>query len=175
MGEHKVWFAHGHDLTDDLVRVPLIVAGPGIAPGQRKDVVALVDLMPSLLRALLGDAPEGLPGRDILAEDAATKDSVPLLDTLAYGATRRTGIVERGYKLILSFSDGAWRARLYRRGREGADLAAPAPQLAAQLRESLVAHQERGERDARAETAQELDARERAALEALGYAAGEGR
>ena len=103
------------------------------------------------------------------------RDSVPLLDTLAYGATRRTGIVERGYKLILSFSDGAWRARLYRRGREGADLAAPAPQLAAQLRESLVAHQERGERDARAETAQELDARERAALEALGYAAGDGR
>jgi arylsulfatase A-like enzyme len=175
MGEHGVWFAHGHDLTDDLVRVPLLVSGPGVAPSRRTDVVSLVDLVPSLLRALGAEAPAGLPGRDVLAPDAPMKDSVPLLDTLAYGAKRSTGVVERGYKLILRFEDGAWRARLYRRGREQVDIAAPAPQLAAQLRESLLARQERGLRDARSETPQQLDARERAALEALGYTAGAGK
>jgi arylsulfatase len=175
MGEHGVWFAHGHDLTDDLVRVPLIVAGPGVAPGRRSDVVSLVDLVPSLLRALEAEPPAELPGRDVLAPDASLEDSVPLLDTLAYGGTRSTGIVERGYKLILRFADGAWRARLYRRGREQVDIAAPAPQLAGQLRESLLARQERDRHAERVETPQQLDAAERAALEALGYTAGAGQ
>ena len=175
LGEHDVWFAHGHDLTEELVRVPLIVAGPGIAPGRRTDVVSLVDLVPSLVRALGGEAPAGLPGRDVLAPDAPQTHSVPLLDTLAYGAKRSTGVVERGYKLILRFDDGAWRARLYRRGHEQVDIAAPAPQLAAQLRESLLARQERDRRSERSETPQELDTQERAALEALGYTAGAGQ
>jgi hypothetical protein len=138
-------------------------------------VVSLVDLVLSLLRAVGAEAPAGLPGRDLLAENASQKDSVPLLDTLSYGAKRSTGVVERGYKLILRFEDGAWRARLFRRDREAVDIAAPAPQLAAQLRESLLARQEREFGSAPGETPQTLDARERAALEALGYTAGPGQ
>jgi hypothetical protein len=133
-------------------------------------VVSLVDVVPTLLRRLLVDAPPDLPGRDLLADGAETQDSVPLLDTLAYGAMRRTGLIERGYKLILAFADGTWRARLYRRGQEGTDLAAPAPQIASSLRDSLAALQARNERGARAEAAQDVSDEERAALQALGYA-----
>jgi arylsulfatase A-like enzyme len=170
LGEHDVWFAHGHDLTDELVRVPLLLRAPGVAPGRRTDVVSLVDLYPTLLARLgAGAASDGLPGRDLLAAGASERESTPYLDTLSYGATRRTGLVAEGYKLILTWQDGSWRARLFRRGDEDVDLAAPAPQVATRLRERLIALHDESERSRRAETQQPLTDEERARLEALGY------
>ena len=171
LGEHDVWFAHGHDLTDELLRVPLLLHGPGIEPGRRDEVVSLQDLFPTLLRRLLGpEAAAGLPGRDLLADGAAQRESVPYFDTLAYGATRRTGLLADDYKLILTWRDGVWRSRLYRRGHEDVDLSASAPQVAAALRERLGAVQRDALAGARAELRQEISADERARLEALGYA-----
>jgi arylsulfatase len=175
LGEHDVFFAHGHDLTDELVRVPLLLRAPGVAPGRRADVVSLLDLYPTLLARLAGAAAEGLPGRDLLAPGAASRESTPYLDTLAYGATRHTGLVAEGYKLILTWREGSWRARLFRRGAEEVDLAAPAPQVAARLRERLIALHDESERSRRAETQQALTADERARLEALGYGVPEAR
>ena len=53
------WFGHGQNLRSELIHVPLIMAGPGIAPGtyDRSDVVELVDVAPTLL-GLLGIAPK---------------------------------------------------------------------------------------------------------------------
>src|SRR5207249_10724136 len=47
-GEHKRFF-HGQDLTEEQLRVPLIIAVPGRAPLVADDEVALVDVGPSLL------------------------------------------------------------------------------------------------------------------------------
>ena len=170
LGEHDVWFAHGHDLTDELLRVPLLLHGPGIPAGRRDDVASLVDLAPTLLRHLLGpEAGASLPGRDLLANGAAEQTSVPYFDTLAYGATRRTGLLADGYKLILTWRDGVWQSRLFRRGHEDVDLSASAPQLASSLRERLEDVQREALDGGRAELRQELSADERARLEALGY------
>jgi arylsulfatase A-like enzyme len=169
LGEHDVYFAHGHDLTDELVRVPLLLRGPGIEAARRRDVVSLLDLYPTLLRQL-GDAPPGKrPGRDLLAPGAEQTDSVPYLDTLSYGATRRSGLVAEGFKLILTWQDGAWRSRLFRRGHEDVDLSAPAATLAARLRSRLGELQQATLRGQRPEQRQELAPDERARLEALGY------
>lgn len=173
LGEHDVWFAHGHDLTEELMRVPLLLAGPGIRAGRRADVVSLVDLYPTLLRRLVGAAPADLPGRDLLARGAETSESVPYLDSLSYGATRRTGIVADGYKLILSWVDGVWQARLFRRGHEDVDLSASAPQISAQLRDRLGELQRGIEAGRPPELRQELTPMERAQLEVLGYATDE--
>ena len=173
MGEHDVWFAHGDDLTDELVHVPLLLRAPGLAPGRRSDIVSLVDLYPTLLRRLVGEAQGALPGRDLLAQGAASTDSVPYLDTLAYGPTRRTGLVAEGYKLILSLGDGVWHSRLFRRGQEDVDLAAPAGQVTEHLRERLAQVQQSAEQGVRGERPQQLTPEERARLEALGYAAPE--
>lgn len=169
LGEHDVWFCHGHDLTDELLRVPLFLHGPGIDAGRRADVVSLVDLYPTLLARLGGAAAPGLPGRDLLARGAEDRDSVPYLDTLAYGATRRLGLVAAGYKLILSWRDGVWQARLYRRGHEDVDLGASAPQVTAGLRAELARLRGGIERGRPAEQQQALTPAERAQLEALGY------
>lgn len=40
---------HGHGLWDTLLRVPLIIRSPALAPGSRDDLVSLVDLFPTVL------------------------------------------------------------------------------------------------------------------------------
>ena len=174
LGEHDVFFAHGHDLTDELTHVPLFFEGPGVDPGRRADVVSLVDLYPTLLARLVPEPGEagapGLPGRDLLADGAEERSSVPYLDTLSYGATRRTGVVADGYKLILTWRDGVWQSRLFRKGHEDVDLGASAPQLTAALRDRLGELQHQVVADGRAELRQQLTPEERAQLEVLGYA-----
>ncbi len=57
----------GVGLPECLVRVPLIVAGPGIAGGgpPRDEFVSLVDLMPTLCEAVGADPPYEVQGRSL--------------------------------------------------------------------------------------------------------------
>jgi arylsulfatase A-like enzyme len=66
LGDHG-HMAHGWNLHEELVRIPLIVRAPGIPRNSRLlGPVQLEDLMPTLL-ALMGlRAPEGLDGRNLL-------------------------------------------------------------------------------------------------------------
>jgi arylsulfatase len=170
MGEHDFWFAHGHHLTDEALRVPLFLRLPGVAPGRRGDVASLLDLLPTLLQSVLGDAPpDDLPGRDLLAAGAERNDSVPLLSTLASYRDRRLGIVADGYKLILTKRNDVWRPQLFRQGREDVDLAAPAPHVTAELRSRLWELRSRYDRGVIAPLL-EVTEQERSNLEALGYA-----
>jgi arylsulfatase len=53
MGEHNYYFCHGHDLTEELIHVPLIVHAPGVTSGQRVDeLVSIIDLAPTILAAV---------------------------------------------------------------------------------------------------------------------------
>jgi arylsulfatase A-like enzyme len=57
---------HGRTQFEEVVRVPLIVAGPGVGKGSRVPVpVSLVDVMPTLLATLGVTAPEALDGEDL--------------------------------------------------------------------------------------------------------------
>jgi arylsulfatase len=168
LGEDDYWFAHGAHLTDPLVRVPLLLRLPGRPPERRDDIVAAVDLYPTVLRQLVGA--EGDPparGRDLLAPDAAASDSVPYLATLGAGSVRRFGIVEGGYKFIVSLDRDIWRSQLFRRGRESVNLAAPAPQITASLRARLLEFRER--LPTREETRQKFSPEDLEKLRALGY------
>jgi arylsulfatase A-like enzyme len=64
-GEHKKYF-HGQDLTEEQLRVPLIIAIPGHAPVVAEDEVALVDLGPTLLDLVGVPAPPAFHGRSLL-------------------------------------------------------------------------------------------------------------
>jgi arylsulfatase A-like enzyme len=58
------YFAHGAIVYDEVLRVPLMLSGPGIPKGLRvREPVSLLDLMPSLLELLEVESPEGLMGR----------------------------------------------------------------------------------------------------------------
>ncbi len=109
LGEGGVWFAHGEHLTDDQVRVPLFVHRPGMRGERREDVVSLLDVFPTLLTLLEGvPADPDAAGRDLFAADAAQQASRPYLATLGGSKTLRYGIIEDGYKFVMSDREGVW-------------------------------------------------------------------
>ena len=64
-GEHKVYF-HGQNLTEEQLRIPLIVAVPGHAPVTSDDEVGLIDVGPTLLDLIGVTPPANLHGRSLL-------------------------------------------------------------------------------------------------------------
>jgi arylsulfatase A-like enzyme len=67
LGEHEYYFDHGEDLFDPSIRIPLIVAGPGIPAGRRSDVLATtLDLVPTVLDAVKVSYPPDLAGESLL-------------------------------------------------------------------------------------------------------------
>ena len=62
---------HGTQLYDELLRVPLVIAGPGIVPGRVAEQAQGIDVFPTV-SALLGlPPPPGLEGQNLLAARAA--------------------------------------------------------------------------------------------------------
>lgn len=66
LGEHGAPF-HGTNLTQSQLHVPLIVAGPGIAPGRHAEATGLIDLAPTLLELAGFEVPSQLEGRSLAA------------------------------------------------------------------------------------------------------------
>ena len=171
LGEGNFWFAHGEHLSEAIVRVPLFIQGPGVAPGLREDLVSLVDLFPTLL-ALTGvrDPSEALVsrGRDLLAT-ADGEQSRPFMAALGGASVPRYAIVDGEHKLVISSLDGVWEGRLVHREREEVDLTAAAPQLAAELRARLDAVRDEVNVAKQPELRQKLSEEDREGLRALGY------
>lgn len=58
------FFAHGAIVYEEVLKVPLLLSGPGIPRGQRvEEPVGLLDLMPSMLDLLGVELPKGLMGQ----------------------------------------------------------------------------------------------------------------
>src|SRR5207248_10701973 len=57
---------HGMLLYDSTLRVPLVVKAPGVAPTRRDETVSLVDIAPTILRAVGLAQPAEMKGRDLL-------------------------------------------------------------------------------------------------------------
>jgi arylsulfatase A-like enzyme len=58
---------HGRTLYEELVRVPLILRGPGVPRGRVvPHVVSTVDVVPTILAAVGAPPPDGLDGRSLL-------------------------------------------------------------------------------------------------------------
>ena len=80
--DHGGW-EHGHTLYDELVRVPLIVAAPDLAPARVETQVQLIDVYPTLLElAHVADSPAvaGVPFTDLL--DGRHVDARPAFSEL---------------------------------------------------------------------------------------------
>jgi arylsulfatase len=169
LGENDYWFSHGEFLSEPLVRVPLLIRVPGASPRTRTDIASLVDLHPTLTALLLQTPPDPeQPGRALLEPGAAQRTSTPYLATLRASKVPRFGVVHGEFKYLLTLRDGVWHGRLLRRDREEVDLTAPAPHVAAEMRERLEALRRRYHRVNEESRAEAPADREK--LEALGYA-----
>lgn len=153
LGDHGMPF-HSSDLHDSQIRVPLVIAGPGVAPRRIAEPVSLTDLAPTILD-LAGFVPPGMPdmdGRSIadLATGARAPDpeggyayAVMIQDRSTSHSAR--AIVRGRWKLI----DGPKGLELFDvRGdpAEATNLAEKHPEVVAELRRLL---EERAAIDAR--------------------------
>lgn len=83
----KRYRSHGADLSEDVLRVPLVARVPGWSPKQVDQPVSLIDLMPTILAATHTPAPPDLDGIDLASvlTRQAPKSRVLLTDTWQYG------------------------------------------------------------------------------------------
>jgi arylsulfatase A-like enzyme len=58
---------HGHSLRPQVLRVPLLFVGPGIAPSRLDDPAALADVLPTVLELLALEPPSDLDGESLAA------------------------------------------------------------------------------------------------------------
>jgi arylsulfatase A-like enzyme len=107
-GEHKIYF-HGQNLTEEQLRVPLIVAVPGRAPVTSDDEVGLIDVGPTLLDLIGVAPPANLHGRSLLPviEGTALPPRPIFAELLPSTATpdHEVAIVDRGKKLLHKVSE----------------------------------------------------------------------
>lgn len=137
LGEHGET-THGMLLFDATLRVPLIVAGPGIAPAVRQMPVSLVDVAPTIL-ALAQLAPDpALPGRNLLAPiDEEGEVYAETNYPSAAGWHPARALIQGRYKFISSV-----RPRLFDLSADPAeqhDLSAARPQTSAAMAARLDA------------------------------------
>ena len=50
--DHEAWFRHAVQVYDDIVRVPLMLRGPGVVPGRSSMPSSGIDIAPTILKAL---------------------------------------------------------------------------------------------------------------------------
>ena len=170
---------HGHALYGELIRVPMLLRAPGIAPRRVPDMVRTVDLAPTVLD-LVGIGPDpGAVGHSLRAAMKGTAFDVrPALSEIRLNPLHRfESVLDERYKLIRRV--GGDRPRLFdlvQDPLEMVDLALEQPEVVQRLTvelEALVGEAERlGERFERAPT-RDLAPQQIGALEDLGYIGGD--
>ncbi|WP_437782323.1 sulfatase-like hydrolase/transferase [Sorangium sp. So ce1097] len=138
LGEHGT-VGHGVELYEEVIRVPLVVALPGAAPGRYPHPVSTVDIAPTVLD--LGGAEATAVEGSSLAAIAAGAERAPRGPVFARTA-RRSALVDGHLKLIVAHRKKRDRLFLFdleRDPRETRDLSGERPDDLARLREKLSA------------------------------------
>jgi arylsulfatase A-like enzyme len=118
LGEHEYYFDHGEDLFDPSLRIPLLVAGPGVRPGQRSDVLAsTLDFVPTVLDALKVSYPPDLAGESLLP--ALRGERRPQRERLQGQNDRNLlGAWDHRFKIVAVPKEAGLRYSLYDRERD---------------------------------------------------------
>jgi arylsulfatase A-like enzyme len=107
-GEHGGAF-HAVTLYDEVARVPLMIAAPGIAPRAVDAPVSLLDVAPTLLELVGGEGLGDAEGRSLVgAMRGGALDVRPVFaESVRYGRGVRS-VVSGGYKLVYEARAGTY-------------------------------------------------------------------
>jgi len=164
-------YGHGHSLHEELIRVPMALAGPGIIQGRESGPVSHVDLMPTLADLAGVEAPatwKGTSLRPVLEGGQATGGPVFAAGTNLYSPEGPLeAIITRDWKAVRPIGH---RPTLFRHGRSGMSTAQAEPNLnvVSTLLESLDAWAST-HRTLAATTGVELSGEVEEKLRAFGY------
>jgi arylsulfatase A-like enzyme len=134
-------FEHGHSMFQEVLRVPLMIWGPGVRSGRVESPVSLLDLKPTILDAMGIEVDESLEGVslwDSLQTGARQKHRELLAQNVLWGREHQA-IVSWPYKLIhYPKSDRRQLFDLAGDPEEAMDLAESKPAVAEQLERRLL-------------------------------------
>ena len=175
LGEQDLWFAHGEHLTEAQVRVPVWLRIPGRRPARRDDVASLLDLHATLLGLATGAAAAPAAPRPRPARARCGEGLEPRLSRDARGLEGEALRLDRGWLQVRAscIATTSGRVSCFGSATTRIDLAAPAPQLAASLRERIAEFRERMPEVEPVMRAEPFSEEDRANLRALGYEATE--
>ncbi len=139
LGEHGEP-THGFFVYDGALRIPLLIAGPGIEPGVVGGQARIIDVLPTVLAQLAIEPPDATQGQDLMPRAGGGPGRrIALAESwfprFHYGWSELTSIQDGRYKLIR-----APRPELYdlqRDPRELDNLAGRDPQRAADMDAAL--------------------------------------
>ena len=100
MIEHEVWFTHGFQVYDAIVRVPLLVRGPGVEPGRSDRPAHGIDAAPTLLLAAGAAVPPAMPAVDLRTSAGLLPDRQIAVEATAANAQWRA-VIQGGSKAVL--------------------------------------------------------------------------
>ena len=145
-------FGHGHAMWQELLHVPLIVWGPGIAPGRESVPVSLVDIAPTVLEGVGLTSRSPFDGHSLwptLSEGASLPTRTLFSEGIYSGPNPQSVVVRWPHKLIVNHQDGLIEAfDLAQDPNEHINLAGEARATTDRLIAHLCRHQQ---------TAQDID------------------
>jgi choline-sulfatase len=136
-GEHGMT-RHAHELWEELVRVPLFVHVPGIAPKSIDVPRGHADVMPTIVDLLGAEAVPPLPGKSLLADvHGAPEERDVIVDLPEDEYNERRRALVHGTTKLIAFGKDV-RFALYDLAndpKEKQDLARSQPELLAEMKE----------------------------------------
>lgn len=96
-------FAHGHTVYDEVIRVPMVLAGPGVTPGRYVEPVSGIDVAPTLAR-VAGVDTEGMEGWPLQGVVDRSRAEAFAARAVAFGrfyGEAGWGVLSEGFKLAI--------------------------------------------------------------------------
>jgi arylsulfatase A-like enzyme len=103
--ERGLWFGHMWSVFEEMVRVPLLMRGPGVAQGRSRSLVSGVDVTPTILAFANADIPKGLPGRDLRSTAGDAGDRRVFVETSIRFSHLR-GVIQGHQKWVAKLQSG---------------------------------------------------------------------
>jgi len=131
-------FGKGANFYETLLRVPLIISGPGIAEGRKVDApVSLLGLMPTIKDMLGVSYPDTMQGKSfaplVYGKNAPPPTHIYFSNVVKDKPVQRDALLEDGYKLI-GRSDGNYELYDLRHDpKESDNLSAERPRIVAKM------------------------------------------
>jgi arylsulfatase A-like enzyme len=103
MMDHERWFTHGYHVYEEIVRVPLLLRGPGVEPGRFRVPVSSIDIAPTVLAFAGVDPPEdgSLEGAD-LRRGSRLDERRAVYSEASFKAQQRRSVVQRDRKWVVT-------------------------------------------------------------------------
>jgi arylsulfatase A-like enzyme len=106
-------FEHGHSLYDELLRVPLVIAGPGLPRTVVKSRVRHVDLLPTLMEAVdPGFDTEGIAGLSVWRYLERDRGLLPVFASGTIHGDEKYSLIRQRQKIIINTGEREKKRRL---------------------------------------------------------------